>query len=130
MVDFTKLAATATRLVSANGRSVTFAQLDTTPADSSKPWRGDATPRTSYAATSSQTAVFVPPGGVQQLGLGFLKEELVERAQQIMILSATSDDLQDFDEVIDDDGSKWKIEFVEVLRPASTKVLNFVGVRR
>ena len=40
MVDYTALAATATRLIEANGRSITVLARSQLPDDSAKPWRG------------------------------------------------------------------------------------------
>lgn len=133
MVDFVALANTAQRLVqNTPGRNVTFIELDSTAVDVNKPWRGTATPRVTPKASSAQVAVFVPASGS---GLGFRssQDELVKRSEQIMLVApgaANTDDLQQFDEVIDQDGSRWKIVFADVLSPADVPVLYAVGVRR
>ena len=40
MADFVKLAATAQRLVEANGRAVDLFRVNRTPDDPARPWRG------------------------------------------------------------------------------------------
>jgi hypothetical protein len=133
MVDFTAIANLAnTILADLPGRSVTVIKLDDSVDDAAKPWRGASDARSTPAASSTQTAVFVPPTGS---GLGSLvqQEELIKRSEQIMLIApgaASSDDLSDFDEVIDTDGSRWKITFTEVLAPSDVTLLYAIGVRR
>lgn len=70
MVDYTRLAATAKRLVEANGRQVTLVKRDSGEGVSGKPWRG---PGALPDDTQTPKAVFVGPGAA--LGTGF--EDLV-----------------------------------------------------
>lgn len=130
MVDYTRLLATAQRLITANGRSVTLVQFDTTLSDSDRPWLGPADARSAPEATLAVDAVFVDPGSAAKLGLDFVVDDLLKRAEQVMILSAGADeDLSPYQEVIDG-STRWKITQTQVLRPADTTVLAFIGVRR
>lgn len=129
MVDFVKLKATAQRLIAANGRAVTFIQHDQTLSDPAKPWKGPADPRATPASTSNQVAVFVEPFSATELGLSSIQTDLIKRSDQIMIVAAGVVDLSQFQEVLDD-GVYWIITGIETLRPGTTTLLFFVGVRR
>ena len=121
----------ARRLVAARGREVSFIKLNATPADPAKPWRGAANPRAAPGDTASVPSVFVPPSSASQLGLSTVSEELLRRSTQIAICapgSSSTDNLEEFDEVVDKDGSRWKITFVETLRPADVRIVYFVGL--
>ena len=124
----------ARSLIAKKGRLVSFIKLDITPADSSKPWRGAADARATPASTvANVAAVFVPPSSAQALGFRMQTSQLDERVEQIAIVSTggtVQTDLSDYDEVIDSDNSRWKIEFVEKLAPAEVNILYFVGMRR
>lgn len=113
------------------GRSVTFVQFDTTPDDVAKPWNAAADVRTTPASTLVIDAVFVPPSGVTFLGQSSDATELLRRVEQVMIVSpGATDNLKDYQEVIDTDGSRWRVTMVEILQPANDVVLCYVGVRR
>lgn len=118
--------------IQAKGRQVTFIKVATTPSDTSAPWRGSDDPRTVPADSEQLFAVFVPVAG-SALGLRYTSEELVKRAEQVALVapgSSFTKDLEDFDEILDSDGSRWRIEFVETLKPADVAVMHSVGVRR
>ena len=124
---------TALSLIAANGRTVTFIKLDADATDTDKPWRGNAAPRAVPEASVVTSAVFVPPSSASQLGLSRKIQDEVKRVDQIAIVSTggtVQTDLSNMDEVIDTDGSRWKIMFVETLQPASVKILYFVGLIR
>ena len=131
MVDFTPLIATAQRLISENGRSVTLVELDSSPADPSKPWKGAADPRAVPDASLTLDAVFVNPGtATTSLGLSLETSDFIKRSEQIMIISpGASVDLTGFEEV-SDDSVTWKIQGMEILKPGAEVVVAFIGVRR
>lgn len=123
----------ALRLIAAKGRAVTFIKLNETVSDAAKPWRGNVDPRDTPEASLSTSAVFVPPSSASALGLSRRLDEEVKRLEQIAIVStggADQTNLAEMDEIIDTDLSRWKIMFVEVLQPASVKILYFVGLER
>ncbi len=130
MVDFAPLIATAQRLISENGRSVTLVEFDSAPADGSKPWKGAADPRAVPDAELTLDAVFVNPGGATSLGLSLETSDFIKRSEQIMIISpGASVDLTEFEEVLDD-AVTWKIQGMEILKPGAEVVVAFIGVRR
>ena len=130
VVDYPALIATAQRLITENGRSVTFVEFDTTLDDSDKPWRGPADPRATPESTLTVDAVFVEPLSVEQLGSSTRIKDLLARSDKIMIVSPGANvDLTIFQEVVDGSES-WKIQGVETLQPGSEIILNYVGVSR
>lgn len=129
MVDFAGLIALAQRLISENGRSVTLIEFDTTPPDPSKPWKGPADPRANPASQLTLDATFVSPGSAAQLGLALETSDLIKLSEQILIMSPGANvDVTVFHEVIDD-GETWKIETIEVLRPATDVLVVYMGVK-
>lgn len=128
MVDYVRLAATATRLVEANGRAMSFVRLDEIPTDLDEPWRGATLARAPAAETVSGSAVAVPPSSLVALGRKTTDEDFVKRSEQILIAVADSD-IEGFDEVLDEE-VRWRITGVEKLKPGSTTLLYFVGVVR
>jgi len=125
-------AATAKRLVDAKGRSVTFIQLDAGTDDANQPWRGKADARATPANSVTLIAAFVPPSGVALGAEMALAEDLVKRSEQIMLVAPGTDqrDFSAYDEVIDTDGTRWKIIFSDLLKPAEIAILWSIGVRR
>lgn len=129
MPDYTKLAATASRLVTNAGRTITLVQFNSTPAEASKPWRGATTPRTDPDATLEVSGVFVEPSSAVRLGMSTEISDLLKRSTQIIIVAATAD-LSGYQEIIDSDTKRWKIVGMEKLQPADTTLLYFIGVAR
>lgn len=126
MVDYVSLAATAKRLIDANGRTVTLTKQGNTPATASKPWRGQSSP---VVSTVSGKAVFVDPS---MMGTMFTNEDNVKRGEQIALFAASNDagnDLHLFD-TITDDAVVWKILTAKLLAPASTRILYVFEVAR
>ena len=130
-VDYAAVLATAQRLLTENGRSVTLVNFDSTPADPNRPWLGPATdPRDTPDSTLTLDAVAVAPSGVVNLGLAFEADDLIKDAAEILICSPGANvDLTVFEEVIDET-VRWKIIGIQVLRPATITVLAFIGVER
>jgi len=129
VVDFVSLLATAQRLITENGRSITFIRHDKTLQDTDEPWKGPASARGTPDATSVHDAVFVEPASAVRLGIATVQEDLIMKSDQIMILAAGVVDLTRFQEVLDG-GTYWKITVIKDLKPGSTTVLSFVGVAR
>ena len=147
MADFVKAAATAKRLIEANGRSVTFFKLNRTAADPTKPWRGptlDADPTSALEGSKvTAKAAFVPASGsgfgrdardrttAAQRQEGGAGGTLVRDIKQIALVAASSmpsgTDLELFDAMRDGD-RVWKIQFANILAPATTDIIWEVGV--
>ena len=129
--DYTKTIATAQRLITKFGRSITFVSFDETLGEAAKPWKGATAPRGAGATTLILDAVSVEPRSLDELGRSTAIDDLVKRSEQIMIVSPGSAvSLESFEEIIDDDTSRWKIVGLERLRPGTEILLYFVGVKR
>lgn len=127
MADFVKLAMTATRLIAANGRDVTFIKLDATPTNPAQPWRGNADPRVGPAGSITVRAVNVSDGG---LGMRADDNELLKRSEkQFIVAGSAGAALETYNEILDGT-ARWRILFVDVLEPAGTRLLYFVGVAK
>ena len=130
MVDYTKLAATADRLIKANGREITFIGKSQTPADPTKPWDG---PTDGTDTKLILKGVFVPPNTVRQFGLTALGQgteyvDLISFSEQIIITFQGDNDLRLYTQVLDD--VKYGIVGLQVLKPGPINMLAFVGIRR
>ena len=127
MANFVGLAATAKRLIDANGRTITVIKWGSASRDADKPHRG----RREYrAAEVSGAGVFVP----RTLSLASRAEDVegVTRKGDYFYFAADNDDgelLETFD-AIEDGGAIWKILSVELLAPADTRVLYQIEVAR
>jgi hypothetical protein len=131
VVDYSRLATTAARLIQSNGRSITFVKLSEAVDDPAKPWNG---PGAGAETTLALNGVFVPPNTVRQFGLSALGEgtefrDLVTFSEQIIITAQGENDLREYSSVVDRD-DRWGIIGLQVLRPGDTSLIAFVGVRR
>lgn len=131
MVDYTKLQATANRLIEENGRAISLVRLSQTPADSNKPWQGPADDEEEFEEVYG---CFVPPNTVRQFGITSLGEgtevqDLVKHSEQIIITAQGDLDVRSYSEILDRD-ERWGIVGIQVLRPGNTTLLSFIGVRR
>lgn len=131
MVNATRLAATAKRLIEANGRSVTIYKRARTAADTNKPWRG---PADTPADTETVIAAFVPPGGS---GFGrsvIVDGSLAQAFDMVALVAATSLTsgvvLEEYSSIVDADGSVWSIANVERLAPGSTAFVYVLRLKR
>lgn len=124
----------ANTAITAKGRMVTFIKLSRVADDTSKPWRGTTTPRATPDASVAVPVVAVPPSGITRIGFSMEQVELLKRAEQILIAApggSSTDNLEEFDEIIDSDSSTWKIVTVQYLRhDDGPRILYYVGVRR
>jgi len=126
------LAATAIRMINKRGRSIRLIRFDETAANAARPWRGP--PSSPTEPGSNVFGVFVPPISVRQfglsaLGLGTEMESMIAVSEQIIIVSAGEIDLRQFSEVLDQ-SERWGIFASQILKPGSTTLLGFLGVRR
>lgn len=130
MVDYVKLAATAERLIAANGRTITFKRESGTPTDAAKPWGAQAGADVEFETQS----VFVPPNTVRQFGLTALGQgtefqDLIAFSDYIGIFFPGTTDCRQFSHV--EDGTEtFGIIGLQILKPGSVQLLGFVGIRR
>lgn len=126
-MNYAKALALAQRLIAANGREIKLQRLSGTPANAAKPWEGAAAP--TVVEEVIVTGVFVPHAGTEDLGKLLLDEELAKRCEQICLVPGGTYNLANFT-VIEDEGTKWRIELMRELKPGSTTVLYVLGVKR
>lgn len=129
MPNYARLLQTTQRLINNAGRTVTFVQLSTTKTDPNKPWRNNADPRATPLATLQKKIVQVEPESDQRLGEAMITDDLLKRVEKIFIV-AGDDNLDSYNEIIDSDSSRWKIEFTHKLQPGDVLLCYFVGVKR
>lgn len=125
LVDYAELVAVAQELIEGTGRLVTFRNLPSTPANVNQPWK----PAAGAPVLANSFATFVPASSAQEMGLGVSDSELFRRAEQVCLVPPGAADLLSFQEVLDN-GSVWRIEWIEVLRPGDTVLLYIMGVKR
>lgn len=126
MPDHTNFVELAKRLIAKQGRQITLKKLAATTADATKPWKGTGPATTSAEATTP--AVFLPAQG-SGLGKVVTDKELLKRADQVALVAPHETDLEDMT-IIVDDSVQWKIEWVQVLKPADQLCLYVFGVCR
>jgi len=132
-IDYAKLAATAERLVTDAGRTVTLVARDRNPADPAQPWNGPAD------IAAGETTVEVPavqllPNAVRIFGLSALGDAnefqgLVTYSELVYIVFQGEENLEDYS-IVRDDGVDFQVEATQALKPANTTLLGFIGVRR
>lgn len=127
--DYSKTLAKSLQLVEKFGRAITFVKLGEVSEDPTKPWHGASDVRTNPSETVTANGVFVHPESLKETGRRQTTVDFVSKVDQIAIV-AFAGSLDQFSEIIDDDGSRWKIETIDTLRPGSVTVLHFVSVRR
>ncbi len=129
MVDLTPIIAIAQAEIEANGREVTFIKHNSTLSDANQPWEGPTDARTSPDSTKKMFAVFFNPATMARLGITFEQNDLFPRAEQIMMVSPGTVNVEEFQEVLDG-GTYWKIGQIEIFKPGSLVALAYVGVAR
>lgn len=110
------LSAIARRLIQREGRVVTLVQLGA--ANPATPWEPSVDPRVAPVSTLQLSAAFVQPGTLQAFGSPLNREELMARAQRYALFEPGSD-LTIYQELIDADGVRMKIVFIDRLRPGA-----------
>lgn len=125
MVDYVSLAATAKRLIDANGRDVTLIKRDRIAADVDKPWRG---------GNAAPTSVGPLKGVIVPFGAEEIDGSLVRREDKKALIAANDDDsemLEQFDVLIDGDpDDPWRIIEAEVINPGDVRVIYILQVRK
>ena len=120
--DYSKLAATAERLIKRFGRSMEV-RLQLTAPDPTKPW----TPGT-------QTEQVTPVKGVfTKIDEKYIKEELVEFGDQFVLVAGTTVLDVSLKGTIKDtggDGSTWKIVRIKPVKPGTQMMLYKIQVRQ
>lgn len=126
VTDYTEFVQLAQELIAENGRQVVLQKLEATALDAYKPWKGPGVP--TVASTETLMAVFVPASG-SSLGRDIVNKELLGRVEQVALIAPTDVSLEDFHAILDD-GVRWNIDWIQVLRPGTLTVLYVFGVKR
>jgi len=127
MADHTRALRTAQRLIAANARPIRLQRAGGGEAVPGKPLHGPAP----APAPVDALGCFVQPSSLQALGYGVVVSGVFKNCSQIALVAA--DGVNDHTEaklLYDSDGSVWKVEHVELLKPAEVAIMYFIGVRR
>lgn len=127
--DYSRVLATAQRLVARYGRLVALQGVSAGPADPNNPLAGPAAPP---APVSGIPAAFVEPAGLRALGISAQMATLFANSTQIAVVAPVSGtpDFTDMKFLTDSDNSVWKINVIDMLKPGETILLYFIGVSR
>lgn len=126
-MDYARAQALALKLITKNGKAITFQRLDATPAEADKPWKGPGEPV--VAATFDTVAVSLPHASLVDLGFNTVDDELMKRTEQVLLVPGGATDLEAFTNTLEA-GVRWRIEWVRTLKPATVTVLYAFGVKR
>lgn len=121
-INYTKFAALALKLITANGRDLTITLRPRTPADATKPWDGPN--------VAASTSVIVK-GVLGQDMQSDPKGDLVRDGNEVAYIAAAATDpafVEDYD-VLTDGTQSWKIASVEIVAPGNTRVLYILKLR-
>ena len=92
------------------------------------PLAGPAAP---LGAVAGIPATFVYPSGLVNLGASSIIAGLFIGCEQIAMIAGDGvNDFAQFDTLNDSDGSVWKIERVETLKPGDVAILYYIGIKR
>jgi hypothetical protein len=127
-MDYAELLATAQELIADAGRVVTFERLAAGAPSAAQPWKGAGTP--TVEASAQAAAVFVPVSGHDLGGLAVSKE-LLARCEEVCMTAPAGDgfDMQRCTSIADG-GTRWRVTWVQTLKPGDTVVLYALGVAR
>tara|TARA_R110000772_G_scaffold30806_10_gene76523 strand:+ start:9691 stop:10086 length:396 start_codon:yes stop_codon:yes gene_type:complete len=129
-VDYVKLAATAKKLVTDNGRTIILVRKSEVPIDVNSPWLGNTTTETTLEVPALQMV----PASVRIFGLAALGEsgmldQLIARTEIIYVCFQGEVKLDQYT-IVRDGSVDYSIEATQELKPANTTLLGFIGVRR
>lgn len=126
--DYTSDVDFAMEAIAEFGRAVSFVKQSTDLADVSKPLHGALPP----LVVDNVPAVFVEPSSVIRLGASDNTNQGLWRNSTKIALVAPdgTNDFATFTGLVDSDGTSWKINHVETLKPGATVLLYYVGVKR
>ncbi len=128
MAEYDAFAALANRLILKKGRKITLRQLSAVATDPTKPWKGTGAP-TAAGTLLNVPAVFLPASG-SGLGKDIVSEELLKKVTQVALIPPLQEGLDVMHEIVDTDGTIWKIDWAQVLKPATQTVLYVFGLTR
>lgn len=127
--DYTDDVAFALEMIAEYGRAILFVKQSSTPGNPAKPLHG---PTAAPLVVPDIMAVFVEPSSVIRLGAAVNQNPGLwkETTKIALVAPDGTNDFTTFTTITDTDGSGWKIEHTEELKPGDTALLYYVGVRR
>jgi hypothetical protein len=128
MADHQEFVDLALELIKEEGREITFQKLSKVAADPLKPWQGVAGAPV-VSDTQKAHAVFVP-AFESRFGRDVISKGDLRRCEEVCLVHPTAKDLELFDAILDTDGKRWAIVWIQVLKPADKVCLYYVGVKR
>jgi hypothetical protein len=129
-MDYTKLAATAKRLIQKSGALIVWvAQDDPTPVDTTTPWKVSPTPSTTETKVYG---VVLPMKRESSPFLSMMKDaDDIPKGEAIVLIAGNQGFEPDITGLIQlGDGTTYRPLKIKTLRPALTSVLHIVYVAR
>lgn len=126
-MNYTRVQATALRLIASAGREINVVKYSTAE-EAGKPWRTPANPRADHDDEVAVMAVSVPVSSATRMGFFAQQEDLVKTVQQTWLIGGDVD-LDGFNG-IEVDGVPYKIRLLDRLRPADVTLMYVLGVSR
>lgn len=125
MSNHQKFIDTAFRLIAKHGRDTFFEIISAVKADPTRPWRGtDAQP----TILGPFKAAYVPFRGFT-FGSEYTDTQLFKECDEVCLCAGGQGDLETAHMLVDD-GIRFKIEWVQRLKPGDQKILYALGVTR
>jgi hypothetical protein len=129
-INYTRMRALAERLIEENGRDIQLIRQDQgNPVDPAMPWRASTE---ASEVSITVTGVLIPFETETATGT------IVRRQEQTALIAAKSVDdenpantnIEDYDELLDDDGTRYRIEDVALIKPGSQRILYMLKVKQ
>lgn len=127
MANYDEFVELANELLTEAGRVVVMQKLAAKGTDSTKPWNTSSI--NVIDEVTDIPAAFFPASG-SDLGLKVITEEMLKRCEQVALVAPIQEGLELMTRMIDSDNSVWKLEWVQVLKPAEQTILYVIGVKR
>lgn len=124
--DYSRAVATATRQINKYGRLVSFRTVGKV-VDAANPLAG---PVDNPTNTTAVKGVFVELSSLSTLGISKRAAELMKTSEQVLMLAPSAIDYEKQTQMIEADGSVWKIDMTDKLMPGPVPVLYYIGVSR
>lgn len=130
MKDYSAIRGKAKRLIEKYGRQIELYRMEAGDPPATQPWKRPEPTKVSFL----RVGVFVPPGAVRVFGLTALGDaseakDVMNRVQQICILSPEGLDVQSITHVEDRD-IVFGVIATQTLRPGASDLLAFLGLER
>lgn len=115
------------RAIEKYGREITFIQRATDDAPANDPLAG---PSETDIESDSVKCLFVPLTGMAQLGILTTKTDDFKQCAQVALLPPSAIDYAEQTFLVDADGTTWKLNALDMLKPGDTALLYYIGVTR